>query len=103
MKILLIYGCLMAAGIVLGYKSKRFAKESKGRSMFQTACLLVMLFLLGHQLGGNQDVAASMTSMGLIGLILCLSAMAGSFVVVLLLRKVLEGPKSPRSGEEDAR
>ena len=102
MKILLIYIIIMGAGIALGYRT-RFSSASKSRSRFQTACLLVILFLLGHQLGADEDVASSMTSMGLTGLLLCLAAMAGSFAVVLLLRIALEGRKSARSGEEDAR
>ncbi len=102
MKILLIYILIMGAGIALGYKTG-FSSKSRSRSRFQTACLLIILFLLGHQLGGNEDVAASVTSMGLTGLLLCLAAMAGSFFVVLLLRMALEGRKSPRSGEEETR
>ena len=102
MKILLIYIAIMGAGIALGYKT-RFSSKSASRGRFQTACLLVILFLLGHQLGADPAVASSMTSMGLTGLLLCLAAMAGSFVLTLLLRIALEGRKSPRSGEEDAR
>ena len=102
MKILLIYILIMGAGIALGYKT-RFSSKSRTRDLFQKGCLLIILFLLGHQLGANEEVANSMTSMGLTGLLLCLAAMADSFVVVLLLRIALEGRKSPRSGEEDAR
>lgn len=102
MKILLIYIAIMGAGIALGYKT-RFSSQSKLRSRFQTACLLLILFLLGHQLGADEAVSASMTSMGLTGLLLCLAAMAGSFVLTLLLRMALEGRKSPHSGEEDVR
>ena len=102
MKILLIYILIMGAGIALGYKTN-FSSASRSRDLFQKACLLIILFLLGHQLGANEDVAASMTSMGLTGLLLCLAAMAGSFLVVLLLRMALEGRKSPHGDEEDAR
>ena len=102
MKILLIYIAIMGAGIALGYKTY-FSSKSASRGRFQTACLLVILFLLGHQLGADPAIASSMTPMGLTGLLLCLAAMAGSFVLTLLLRIALEGRKSPRSGEEDAR
>ena len=103
MKIMAVYLCIMGAGIALGYKDKRFSSKSAARSRFQTVCLLLILFLLGHQLGADEEVAASAGTMGLTGLCLGLASMAGSFVVVWLLRKALEGPKSPRSGEEDAR
>lgn len=102
MKILLIYILIMGAGIALGYKTG-FSSKSRFRDLFQKGCLLVILFLLGHQLGANEEVASSMTSMGLTGLLLCLAAMAGSFIVVLALRMALEGRKSPRRGEEDVR
>ena len=81
MKILLIYILIMGAGIALGYKT-RFSSKSRTRDLFQKGCLLIILFLLCHQLGANEEVANSMTSMGLTGLLLCLAAMAGSFVVV---------------------
>lgn len=102
MKIMLIYLVIMGSGIALGYKSS-ISSKSKARTRFQTACLWIILFLLGHQLGANEEVASSVSSMGLTGLAISLAAMAGSFGVVLLLRKALEGPKSARSGEEDAR
>ena len=70
MKILLIYIAIMGAGIALGYKSN-FSSKSASRGRFQTACLLVILFLLGHQLGADPAIASSMTSMGLTGLLLC--------------------------------
>ena len=103
MKIMIIYLCIMGAGIALGYRSDGFSSKSAARSRFQTVCLLLILFLLGHQLGANEEVAASVGTMGLTGLCLGIASMAGSFVVVWLLRKALEGPKSPRSSEEDAR
>ena len=102
MKILLIYILIMGAGIVLGYKTG-FSSKSRSRDLFQKGCLLVILLELGHQLGANEEVASSMTSMGLTGLLLCLAAMAGSFIVVLALRMALEGRKSARRGEEDVR
>ena len=76
MKILLIYILIMGAGIALGYKTK-FSSKGRTRDLFQKGCLLIIL--------------------------LCLAAMAGSFLVVLLLRMALEGRKSARSGEEEQR
>ena len=102
MKILLIYAALMGAGILLGYKS-HFASKSRSRSLFTNACLLLIMFVLGHQLGANKEVASSITSMGLMGLALCITGMAGSFLVTLLLRMALEGLKSARSGEEETK
>ena len=103
MKIMLVYMVIMGAGIALGYKNARFSSKSVSRSRFQTVCLWIILFLLGHQLGADEEVAASVSSMGLTGLVISLASMAGSFVVVLLLRKALEGQKSARRGEEAER
>ncbi len=103
MKIMLIYLVIMGAGIALGYRSKRLKSASRGRSLFQRACLLVILFLLGHQLGSDEEVVNAATSMGLTGLLLSLAAMAASFGVVLLLRIALEGRKSPQDEEKEAR
>ena len=103
MKIMLIYLIIMGAGIALGWRCRGLKAKSKNRSIFQRACLLIILFLLGHQLGADEEVASAATSMGLIGLILSLAAMAGSFAVVLLLRMALEGRKSPQSEEKGAR
>ena len=85
MKMMVIYLVIMGAGIALGYRSKRLKAHSRSRSLFQNACLLIILFLLGHQLGTDEEVVKAATSMGLVGLALSLSAMAGSFGIVLLL------------------
>jgi uncharacterized membrane protein YbjE (DUF340 family) len=94
--IMLMYGAIMLAGIIVGAKCHSIPKESRLRSHAQTAFLFTLLFVLGHQFGSDDAVAGSMSQMGLYGAVLSIAVMTGSFSFVLLLRTLIEGK------EEDA-
>ena len=91
--IILMYSGIMLAGILIGAKCHSIPRESKLRSDVQYVFLFALLFVLGHQFGSDDAVVASMSEMGLYGVILSVAVMTGSFSVVLLLRTWMEEKK----------
>ena len=91
--IVLMYGVIMLSGILIGAKCHWIPKESKIRADIQYLFLFTLLFVLGHQLGSDDEVVASITSMGFYGAVLSVSGMTGSFLLVLLIRKLIEAKK----------
>jgi len=84
--LMLIFGLIMIAGILVGTLVPGIPKESRIRNDAQRIFLYTLLFVLGNQLGGSEDVMASLSHMGFVGIVLAVIAMSGSFGAVLLLR-----------------
>src|SRR5665647_1078028 len=91
--IILMYGVIMLGGILIGAKCQWIPKESKIRTNIQYVFLFTLLFVLGHQLGSDDEVVASISNMGFYGAVLSVSGMMGSFLLVLLLRKLIEAKR----------
>lgn len=96
MQIMLIYFSIMGIGGFLGYKFSSITAKIPGLSTIQTACIYIILFFLGVQLGSDESIQDAITGMGLRGIGSSLLAMAFSFVLVLVIRTVLE----KRGGKE---
>lgn len=89
----------MLAGIVAGAKCSFIPAESKIRDRLQYVFLFVLLFTLGHQLGSDDAVVASVSEMGLYGVVIALASMIGSFSFVLMLRRLIQ-MKNERGGND---
>jgi len=94
-----MYGAIMLMGIVAGATCSFIPAESKTRDRLQRLFLFVLLFVLGHQLGSDDAVVASVSEMGFYGVVIALASMLGSFSFVLILRKMLQ-PKGERGGND---
>ncbi|MDD3538538.1 MAG: LysO family transporter [Eubacteriales bacterium] len=84
------FGVIMIVGILAGARLSWIPRESRFRKNVQYALLFTLLFVLGHQLGSDDAVAASISQMGFIGIFIAAAGMSGSFLMVLLLRTRFE-------------
>lgn len=91
--VILVYTAIMACGILVGARFRRIPAESVKRRRLQQVSLFILLFVLGHQLGSDETVLLSLSKMGLLGLLITLIAMTGSFAAVYLIRRLTE-PKN---------
>lgn len=77
----------VALGILVG--SRRGVREKKlawlGR--LQTVALILLILCLGIELGADEQVVASLGTIGLSALVITLAALAGSVLAVLGVRK----------------
>jgi uncharacterized membrane protein YbjE (DUF340 family) len=85
-----IFGMIMLAGILAGAWLPWIPRESRFRNNVQYVFLFTLLFVLGHQLGSDDSVVASISQMGFLGVILAAAGMLGSFLLVLFLRLQFE-------------
>lgn len=88
-----VFGMIMIAGILAGARLPWISSESRLRDNVQRVFLYTLLFVLGHQLGSDDAVVASLSQMGILGVALAVSGMLGSFLFVLFLRIQFEKPR----------
>ena len=97
--LILVFGTIMAAGILAGSRFQWIPQESRFRANMQKAFLFLLLFVLGHQLGSDDGVADSISEMGLLGVVIAIAAMLGSFLFVYILRRQFD--KLRKDGADD--
>lgn len=66
----------MLCGILIGYLSRKHTFHGIGR--FITALIWMLLFLLGEEVGSNQQIIESMGTLGLEALTIALASILGS-------------------------
>lgn len=81
---LAIFGCMLA-GVLSGYLLRRFRVGWVGK--FVTLLIWVLLFLLGVEVGGNDEVIGNLPTLGVEGAIIALSSIIGSCLMAMLLWK----------------
>ena len=84
---LAIYLALVALGVLLGSRPGVRARPLPWLGRFQTAALLLLIFTLGAELGANEEIVASLGSIGLNALAVTVISMAGSMLAVHALRR----------------
>lgn len=95
---------IMAAGIAAGRALSAYMRESLlGRLIF--CAILFLLFLLGLQIGANDDLFSDLPRLGLQGALLMLACVAGSVLAVTSIAKLLNRRGLDLSGSagKDAR
>lgn len=80
------YFLLVALGAVLGSRRAVRSHPVPWLSPLQTVLLLAIILALGIQLGANEEVAASLYTIGISALVIAVSAMTGSILLLLCLR-----------------
>lgn len=76
---------LMFSGILLGYVLRN--KNLKFISKIITVLIWTLLFLLGIEVGGNQEIIEGLHTIGIEALIITVAAVLGSVVGALILWK----------------
>lgn len=81
----------MIFGTVVGYifREKRLGNISK----IITVIIWMLLFLLGIEVGTNQDIIAGLATIGIEALIITISAVLGSAIMALLLWRYIKNSK----------
>lgn len=84
---LAIYLALVAVGFFLGSRPALRARPLPWLGRFQTAALLLLIFTLGAELGANDQIVASLGTIGLNAFFITAASMVGSMLAVHPLRR----------------
>lgn len=99
-----LYVGVIALGVLVGSRKAVRAKELKWMGTLQTVALILLILALGVEIGADEQVIASLGSIGLSALVITLLALAGSVLAVLGVRKLMGldryGKSAPRTGAE---
>lgn len=85
---LALYLGVIIAGVFIGSRKAVKKHKLKWLSVVQTIALILMIFMLGVEIGADDRVIASLGTIGLSALFITLLALAGSVLAVLLVRKL---------------
>ena len=83
------YLALVAIGFFLGARPALRARSLPWLSRFQTAALLLLIFTLGAELGANDQIVASLGTIGLNAFFITAASMVGSMLAVHPLRRYI--------------
>lgn len=90
MKLLLLYVAFCILGGILGTKMRKNGKSLSWSAKAQTVLLIVLLVTMGSRVGANEEVVASIGSIGISAFILTVFCMLGSVAAVFLVRKLMK-------------
>ena len=79
---------LMFSGILIGYVFRN--NNLKFISKIITVLIWTLLFLLGIEVGGNQEIVRGLHTIGVEALVITLAAVLGSVIGALLLWKWIQ-------------
>ena len=88
---------LMFSGIALGYLIRN--REVKHVSKLITGLIWILLFLLGVEVGGNQEIIKGLHTIGIEALIITVAAVLGSVIGALLLWSWIKNGSKRRLGK----
>lgn len=101
---LVIYLALVVLGAFVGSRPGVRTRPMPWLGRLQTAALLLLILTLGAELGANEEIVASLGTIGLNAFAITITSMAGSMLAVHALRKhVLKMDALGRSPQEAAR
>ena len=86
---LVIYLALVVLGAFVGSRPGVRERPMPWLGRFQTGALLLLILTLGAELGANEEVVASLGTIGLNAVAITLTSMIGSMLAVHALRKYL--------------
>lgn len=98
---LMLYLGMIAIGIFIGSRKMIRSKSMTWLSKFQTVALVLMIFLLGVEIGSDERVIQSLGTIGVSALTITVLAMAGSVAAVCIVRKLMGLDKMGRKKSED--
>ncbi len=77
---------LMLAGMLLGFLMRK--RQLKGIQQIITMLIWVLLFLLGVEVGSNEQIIKGLHSLGIEALILTIGGLLGSVIAAWVLWKI---------------
>ena len=90
---LLLYLLILIIGGLLGSKDLISEKFHSKLGIFQNACLLFLLFIMGIRIGLDDKVISSFLTIGIKAFILALFSVIFSILLVRLVRNIVVGNK----------
>jgi uncharacterized transporter YbjL len=88
-----LYILFLSAGIAVGLSNKTPVWIEKRSGLFQLWGLIIILFAMGIAIGADKEVIESFMTIGLHSIVFALAAVAGSILVVRLLRPIIQREK----------
>ncbi len=79
---LLLILLFLILGMIVGIKCKIGERVMAVNRRLVSLSIYILLFIMGLKIGNNKEIFASIPSLGLYALILCIGAMTGSFLLV---------------------
>lgn len=80
---------MLGLGYLTGYVFHRKNKEIKGIAAAQMTAVVILLTIMGARIGADEEVMASLGSIGLSSVVLTMFVFAGSIMAVTVFRKLL--------------
>ena len=89
MSYLILYLAVTIAGYFIGAKLKRSGKSLPWVGKTQTVVIVVLVFLMGSRIGANDEIVASLDTIGLVSLAYTLIIMAVTCLAYSIARRLL--------------
>ena len=86
---LLLYIGMLALGVLVGSRKSVRNRELPWLSRLQFVALIVLIAILGVEIGADDKVISSLGEIGLSALVITVFALAGSLLAVTLVRRLL--------------
>lgn len=93
MELLILYLGLAFAGYLVGNKILIKGKKYKWVTNIQMISVIILIFTMGARIGADKNIVAGIGSIGLTSAVITVFTMAGSVIMVFLLRKILKTDK----------
>lgn len=81
--------CMLGSGYLIGYACRKKDIKIKGVVNVQMTAVIILLTIMGANIGADEEVMASLGSIGLSAVILTLFVFAGSVLAVTVFRKLM--------------
>ena len=101
MSYLLLYLAVTIAGYFIGAKIKKQGRQLAWVGPVQTAVIIALVFLMGSRIGANEEIVASLGSIGLISLAYTLIILAVTCAAYSVARRLLGFDRYGIRGRKD--
>mgnify|MGYP000980185042 CR=1 FL=1 len=84
-----LYLGVILLGILVGSRKSVRSKSLPGLGKLQTTVLILLIFVLGVEIGSDEQVVTSLGAIGLSAFVITVFVLAGSILAVFLVRKCM--------------
>lgn len=86
---LILYLCFAVVGYIAGSKVRHVKEKLWWTGKIQTACMMLLIVLMGSRMGSNEEIISNLSTIGLSALIMTIAILAGSVGAVYIVRKMI--------------